>query len=108
MICRAYSIFDRKALTYANPFFALTDGAAMRIVQDLANDVNTMLGRHPADYVLYSVGKYNDANGLFVAEVPLVHIIDVIGLVKNIDLSQATGDNVAQLRSALVGKESAK
>lgn len=93
MLLRAYSIYDRKALQYHAPFFAVTNGAAVRSLADLANDVNTTVGRHPADFVLYCVGEYDDAKGQLIVKVPLEHIIDAQALVKietalPLDLSQ--------------------
>lgn len=76
MILQAYSIFDRKALQYHPPFYASTDGQAVRNFSDLANDPNTTVGRHPSDYVLYCVGCYNDANGFLEPFSPLRHVMD--------------------------------
>ena len=80
MIIRAYSVYDRKALTYNPPFHAPTDGAAIRIVADAANDQNTSLGRHPNDYVLFFVGTYDDQTGAMAPAAPLVHVIDLNAL----------------------------
>lgn len=80
MKLNAYSIFDNKALTYHPPFFTHTDGAAVRMVQDLANDTNTQVGRHPGDYVLYYVGTYDDSNGQMWPEQPLRHVMDAAAL----------------------------
>lgn len=82
MIVKCYSVYDRKALIYNPPFYAPTDGAAIRIVQDAANDPNSQLGRHPADYVLYCVGQYDDQKGLLTGNQPLEHVIDLQGLVQ--------------------------
>lgn len=82
MITNAYSIFDNKALVYNVPWFQPTDGAATRILSDLANDVATNIGRHPGDYVLYRVGRYDDATGLMTATEPRVHVMDAIALVR--------------------------
>ena len=84
MILRAYSLFDNKGLMYSPPFFAPTDGAAVRIVRDTVQDTNTSVGRHPADYVLYLVGEYDDSKGLFVSAMPLVHIVDCAALTPNV------------------------
>lgn len=81
MKLNAYSIYDRKALQYHPPFFQSTDGSAVRAVSDLVNDGNTTIGRHPADYVLFCVGSYNDQLGLMLAETPLRHVIDAAALV---------------------------
>lgn len=83
MRTNAYSIFDTKGLTYSNPFYAPTHGAALRIVKDAANDANSSLGRHPADYVLYCVGSYDDSIGLFMPLEPKEHVIDVVALIND-------------------------
>lgn len=81
MIVNAYSIFDTKSLVYSNPFYAVTDGAAIRIVSDAANDMNTSLGKHPADFILYKVGSFNDGNAVLQNLDPREHVIDLIALV---------------------------
>lgn len=81
MLLQAYSIYDRKALQYHPPFFASTDPAAVRMLSDLVQDTNSAVGRHPADYVLYGVGTYSDANGSLEPCVPLRHIMDAQALV---------------------------
>lgn len=82
MILKAYSIYDRKALTYNPPFYAPTDGAACRIVADSANDPNSSLGRHPNDFVLFLVGEYDDQKGLMTPCAPLHHVMDLSALVQ--------------------------
>jgi len=82
MMLKAYSIFDNKALVYHPPFFASTHGAAIRSVTDLCNDLNTSVGRHPGDYVLYCVGHYDDSNGSLHPYSPLEHVVDAIALVR--------------------------
>ena len=83
MILRAYSIFDRKALVYHAPFFAPTDGAAVRSMSDAVQDTNTTFNRHPNDYVLFYVGDYDDTKGALAPISPLVHVIDAIALVQH-------------------------
>lgn len=83
MILKAYSVYDRKALTYNPPYYAPTDGAAIRIIADAANDANSSLGRHPHDYVLFCLGEYDDQKGLLTPMQPLAHIIDVGALITN-------------------------
>lgn len=78
----AYTVYDRKALQYHAPFFAVADGAAVRSFMDLANDLQTNVGRHPGDYVLYRCGAYNDLNGELLSVGALVHIADALSLVR--------------------------
>lgn len=82
MQIRAYTVFDNKALIYNTPFFAATDGAALRSFEELANDLNTTVGRHPGDYSLWWCGTYDDQSGVFAAQVPLVRVADAVALVK--------------------------
>lgn len=82
MITNAYTLYDRKALQYHVPFFAPADGAAVRMVVDLASDQNTTVGRHPEDYVLYRCGAYDDASGSLLPVTALNHIADVSSLVR--------------------------
>lgn len=82
MILHAYTIYDRKALQYHAPFFAVADGAALRSFMDLANDPQTSVGRHPGDYVLYRCGAYDDAAGLLLPIAPVEHVSDALPLVR--------------------------
>lgn len=82
MLTRAYSVYDNKALIYNRPFFEATDGAALRSFQELANDLNTSVGRYPTDFSLWWVGTYDDQTGQFVPTVPLTHVADATALVR--------------------------
>lgn len=81
MKINAYTIFDSKALTYSAPFFAGTHGEAMRIVQDVANDLNTNVGRHPADFTLLCVGSFDNSSGIVLSADHREHISDIVSLV---------------------------
>lgn len=76
MIINAYTLYDRKAFTYSPPFFAITDGVAVRMVQNLVADTATSPGQHPNDYVLYRAGGYDDQSGRLLPLQPLEHVID--------------------------------
>lgn len=80
MILRAYSLHDVKALQYHPPFFQSTDASAVRALRDLVNDLNTTVGRHPADFKLYCVGSYDDETGRFEPVYPMMHVMDAIAL----------------------------
>lgn len=80
MILNAYSIYDIKAQVYSPPFYAVTHGAACRIVQD-SLDINSALARHPADFIVYQVGTFADDTGSFAKLEPREHVRDVISLV---------------------------
>lgn len=81
MLLNMYSLFDNKALTYSPPFFVATDGAAIRMVTDICNDLDTQIGRHPSDFSLFQVGTFSDGNGSVEPVLPLRHVIDAVALV---------------------------
>lgn len=58
-----FSLFDTKTGTFATPFFMNHRGAAFRAVMDVASDMTTSIGRHPADYALYELGLFDDQTG---------------------------------------------
>lgn len=82
MFLKAYSIYDRKAAIYHAPFFGVSHGVAVRTVMDLVNDRSTTLSRHPADYVLYCVGQFDDTSGLLQPFAAVEHVSDALPLVR--------------------------
>lgn len=58
-----YSIFDRKALSYAPPFTAPNDMVAARLVLAEAQRPESLFASFPEDYELYHVGFINQSTG---------------------------------------------
>lgn len=77
----AYTLHDVKALQYHPPFFQQNDAMAKRVVSELANDINTMVGRHPSDFKLYRIGGYDDLHGVFHPAAIMEHIVDIVALI---------------------------
>ncbi|WNK14367.1 MAG: nonstructural protein [Microvirus sp.] len=65
MRLKMFAVFDNKADLYLTPFFMPANGQAVRAFSDLANDVATIVGRHPDDYKLVFVGELDDATAEF-------------------------------------------
>lgn len=70
MMLKAFSLYDTKTGTYATPFFMRHAGEALRAVTDLAQDLNTTVGRHPSDFALMQIGEFDDSTGLFQPQQP--------------------------------------
>lgn len=66
----SFAIFDSAAGVYDRPFFAQSDGQAMRAFGDMCVSAEHPFGQHPADYTLFRVGVYNDADASLVGESP--------------------------------------
>lgn len=105
MLLNAYSVYDRKTLTYSPPFFQSADGAAARMLQDLVMDTNTNIGRHPNDFVLFNIGQYDDQKGALLPISPLVHVVDAIALVPAETPSLFGGGGAAKLGEMFNGKK---
>lgn len=82
MITNAFSIYDRKALRFHAPFFAVSVGEAVRSFTDAANDPQTTIARYPGDFVLYRVGAFDDASGQLQLCHPAEHVADADALVR--------------------------
>lgn len=66
MTVSVYSIFDVKGKSFANPYFMLHDGQALRAFSDVVEDKSTVIARHPSDYKLYKIGTYDPTSGVLV------------------------------------------
>lgn len=80
MILKAYSLLDAKVGTFGTPFFMAHVQQAIRACADLAMDMNTVVGRHPADFILCEVGTFDDVSGVLASQAP-VQIAVVVNLV---------------------------
>ena len=63
MTLRIFAIYDIKAEMYNSPFFFVSRGQAIRAFKDLANDAQSMIGKHPGDFKLVEIGLFDDNSG---------------------------------------------
>lgn len=68
MIHRIFTVFDCKAEAYLTPFFMQTKGAAIRAFTDAVNEPGHTFNKHPEDYTLFEIGKWNDERAEFTTE----------------------------------------
>lgn len=55
---------DIKAEAYLQPFFAQTDGLAIRMFQAAANDQEHQFWKYAEDYTLFNIGVWDEKNGV--------------------------------------------
>jgi len=60
MIKKIYTLYDIKIECYHFPFFGITDAEAKRTISASASTEQSLLGKYPEDYTLYSIGEYDD------------------------------------------------
>lgn len=65
MLSNVYAIYDHKAHAFMQPFFAATNGLALRTFSDNANNPDTVFNRHPDDFELCLLSTFDDITGTF-------------------------------------------
>lgn len=71
MIQKMFSVRDCKAQAFLQPFFSTAVGSAVRALEDAVNDGQSPIAKHPADYVLYEVGSFDDQTGEVATLAPI-------------------------------------
>jgi len=63
MSLMVFSVYDSKVGAYANPFYVRTRGEAVRSFSDACGDDNMPFKKHPADYILFFLGTFDESTG---------------------------------------------
>jgi hypothetical protein len=58
-----YSVFDKKAGIYLNPFVETTNGTAVRVMQDLVANGDHPFAKHAEDYQLVKLAEFGEHSG---------------------------------------------
>lgn len=68
MIYDVFSIYDDKAEAFLPPFILPKEAQALRLFSDCVNSATHQFSQNPADYTLFRLGQFDDANGQFLLE----------------------------------------
>lgn len=60
---KIFSVYDDKAEAFLPPFFAMTQGVALRTFHQAATDENHQFCKHAADYTLFEIGQFDENTG---------------------------------------------
>lgn len=66
MLIRLYSVFDRVACLYADPFVSANDATAARAFSLASSSPDTMLYASPQDYQLWYLGSMDNHGGVIM------------------------------------------
>lgn len=61
MVLNVFSIYDIKAEIFGRPIYAVSPGVAMRTFTDEAQNEESVISKHPEDYVLFHLGSFEDS-----------------------------------------------
>ena len=65
MIEQIFSIYDSKAELYGPPIKAHNKGSILRSFQDVANNPEDPIGKHPEDFTLFHIAEFDSATGKY-------------------------------------------
>lgn len=71
MLLKVFSVRDLKAEAFLQPFFSPTSGAALRAFGDACDKPDSPFHSHPADYILFEIGSYDDFTGYLTSLSPV-------------------------------------
>ena len=70
MKLKVYSIYDKAAKAYNQPFFTQNKALAIRMFSDNVNSQEaTTITNHPEHFSIFEIGEYDDATGLITSHV---------------------------------------
>ena len=91
------SVFDAKVGVYFQPFFARSTAEALRSFGDTINQDGHIFNKHPADFTLFMLAKWNEENGHFdptptpIALAVGIELLEVKEDKAQLDLVQSAG-----------------
>lgn len=97
-----YSIFDRKAAAFMNPFYSTNDETAVR---SLTETLTTNPPTHANDYELFHLGDFCDLSGTITPNKP-TFIISVTSILANLNTGNMDSTNLDHIRDAFHAKMS--
>jgi len=59
-----YSVFDKKAEAFFQPYLAPTHGVGLRLFQQLAVDNTQNVGLYPEDFELFHIATFENSSAL--------------------------------------------
>lgn len=65
MILQVFSVYDTKAEAFMPPVYMHSKGEMIRSFSDAANDSSSGIAKHPADYVLFHLGEWDNSTALY-------------------------------------------
>lgn len=74
------SAFDKKAAVYLTPFFVAHVNVGIRAFANVANDVQSGIGRNPEDFSLWELGTFDDESGQFELYQQPSHVAEAAAL----------------------------
>lgn len=82
LVQELFAVYDSKAESFGQPFFAVNAAVATRMFQAAVQDPETPVGRHPEDFSLFRIGIWNADTGVVAGVEAPQHVTNGLALVK--------------------------
>lgn len=79
---KIFTIYDSKVEAYAMPWYAHTEGEAIRSFQEAVNDQNSAYAKYPEDFTLFLIGEFSENDAKLTAYDAKKSIINAMELTK--------------------------
>lgn len=66
---KIYTVKDQKAEAYLQPFFAVNDAVALRMIAAAVNEEGHQFNRNAEDFTVWRVGEFSVVDGSVTSEV---------------------------------------
>lgn len=66
-----FTVYDKAVQAYLPPFYCRSHGEALRSFTATVNEKDHQFNKYAADYVLFHLGQFDDAGGVFVSQEPV-------------------------------------
>ena len=76
-----FCLYDDKARHFGSPIVDVSMGALIRGLNDLVAAGDSVVAKHPGDFVVYDMGSFDDLNGVFELRTPALRIGTVDSLI---------------------------
>lgn len=65
MIHNVYSVYDKTAQAFMQPFMSVNHGTAQRALSGVLRDPQHQFAAHPADYLLCHLATFDDGSAIY-------------------------------------------
>jgi hypothetical protein len=76
-----FAVLDTKAAAYGPPMVFSNSFVAQRALADELKRPDSVMARHPEDYVLMLLGSYDELSGILEPESAPAHVVKLLDLV---------------------------
>lgn len=67
---KIYTVFDTKVGAYMTPWVSRSKGEAIRSITNELDNPNSILSKHPEDFVLFEIAEFDDQSAVVTPLTP--------------------------------------